>query len=203
MRVNRCILNVSFCCSNETNSFLRGNTRGRQTISTILGCFGSNGGTLSGDGLESRFDRGDRASRPTCLALEEEEAGVFLQDRIGGATGVAGDVLFHVSPEHILHLFLLETTLDDELIVAIHWTACTQLGKKEGKDVFRLPMESDRTKTLLNRERKLCNSISLTFCKFLQSLQRQFSWYRYERLEVVSSWISSFHRLPSLDSFPS
>lgn len=140
--MNRCILNFSFCCSNETNSCLRVNTRGKQTISTFLGCFGSNGSALSGNGLETRFDGGDRASRSTCLALEEEEAGVFLQDRVGGTTGVACDVFFHVPPEHILHLFLLETTLDDELIVAIHGTTCTQLGKKEGQNVFRLPMES-------------------------------------------------------------
>jgi hypothetical protein len=66
-----------------------------------------------------------------------------LQDGVGGAAGVAGDILLDVSTQHNFYLLLLETTLDDQLAVAVHRAACTQLSKQEVEQVLRLPMETE------------------------------------------------------------
>lgn len=53
--------------------------------------------TFARDGLETGLDAGHGTSRAAGFALQEEEARVFLQDGVGRATCVAGDVLFDVS----------------------------------------------------------------------------------------------------------
>ena len=58
-----------------------------------LGGFGSNGGTLDGDGLETSFDGGDGAARTAGLALQEEQSRVLLQDGVAGPTRVTCHVL--------------------------------------------------------------------------------------------------------------
>jgi hypothetical protein len=55
---------------------------------------------------------------------------------------VASYVLLDVTTQHNFDLLLLETTLDDELAVAVHRTTCTQFSKEEVKQMLRLPMET-------------------------------------------------------------
>jgi len=52
-----------------------------------------------------------------------------LQDGVGGTAGVAGDILLDVASQHNFYLLLLEATLDDQLAVAVHRAARTQLSK--------------------------------------------------------------------------
>ena len=63
--------------------------------------------------------------------MQEEETGVFLKDGVRGTTGVARDVFLDVATQHVLDLLLLETSLDDELIVAVDGSLGTQLSKQE------------------------------------------------------------------------
>ena len=107
----------------------------------MLSRFGSDGRSFAGNSLETWFDGGHWATRTANFALQEEEARIFLKNGIGRATRVTCYVLFHVPTQHILHLFLLETTFDDELVVTIYWAAGTQFSKQEGKQMFRLSMK--------------------------------------------------------------
>ena len=46
--------------------------------------------------------------------------------------------LTHVTPKHVLDLFLLETTFDNETSCTIDTSCCTHFGKEELDDVFGL-----------------------------------------------------------------
>jgi len=41
------------------------------------------------------------------------------------------NILFNVSPQNIFNLLLLESPLDNKLVVSIHRTTSTQLSKQE------------------------------------------------------------------------
>lgn len=56
-------------------------------------CFGAELRPLARHGLETGLDASDGAARVARLALQEIEAGVFLQDGLGGATCVARHIL--------------------------------------------------------------------------------------------------------------
>ena len=43
-------------------------------------------------------------------ALEEEEPGLLVEDGVGGPAGVSGHILLDVTPQHVLYVFLLETS---------------------------------------------------------------------------------------------
>ena len=87
--------------------------------------FGSDGRSFASDGLETWFDGGHWATRAANFALQEEEARIFLKDGVRWATGMTSYVLFYVPTQHIFHLFLLETTFDNELVVTIYWATGT------------------------------------------------------------------------------
>lgn len=55
---------------------------------------------------------------------------------VGRTAGLAGDVFDDVSPQNVLDLLLLETTLDDKTARTVNGTAGTQFGKQELSDVL-------------------------------------------------------------------
>ena len=72
-------------------------------------------------------------------ALEEEQPGLLVEDGIGGPARVTRDVLLDVAPQHVLDVFLLEPSLDDQLIVAVNSSAGSQLWSKYkfGKNIAK------------------------------------------------------------------
>ena len=77
--------------------------------------------------LKSCFDGLNRAGAVTRHALEEEQPGLLVEDGVGGPARVTRHVLLDVTPQHILNVFLLESSLDDQLIVSINSSTCSQL----------------------------------------------------------------------------
>jgi len=57
---------------------------------------------------------------------------------------VTGDILLDVATQHVLDLFGLEATLDDQLLVAVHGTAGTQLGQQEVEQMLGQAMKRFR-----------------------------------------------------------
>lgn len=128
----------TYCSLKEENKNLQHvNTDHSTTRHTTLTLFfllvglGTHRGTFTGDGLEARFNTSDRTARTARFTLQEEQSRVLLQDRIGRAAGVAGDVFLDVSSQHVFDLFRLEAALDDELIVTVDRPARTQLSQQE------------------------------------------------------------------------
>ena len=101
------------------------------------------GGPLAGNGLESGLDGLHRAAGVAGHALEEEQPALLLQDGVGGAAGVAGDVLLDVAAEDVLDVLLLEAALDDQLVAAVERAHRAQLGEEEGEQVLRLTMQPE------------------------------------------------------------
>lgn len=95
---------------------------------------GANGRTFGRDGLVAGGDLGHGAPGTARLALQKDHPGlvVLLQQRLRGATRVTGDVLFDVATQDILNLLLLETALDDQLVVSVHRTSgtCSEEGRR-------------------------------------------------------------------------
>lgn len=81
--------------------------------------------------LEARLDAGNRTTGSTRLTLQEEKASVLLQNGVRRATRMTCNILFNVSPQNIFNLLLLESPLDDKLVVSIHRTTSAQLSKQE------------------------------------------------------------------------
>ena len=77
--------------------------------------------------LKSCFDGLNRAGAVTRHALEEEQPGLLVEDGVGGPARVTRHVLLDVTSQHILNVFLLESSLDDQLIVTINSSTCSQL----------------------------------------------------------------------------
>ena len=77
--------------------------------------------------LKSCFDGLNRAGAVTRHALEEEQPGLLIEDGVGGPARVTRHVLLDVTSQHILNVFLLESSLDDQLIVTINSSTCSQL----------------------------------------------------------------------------
>lgn len=105
------------------------------TSTTILAAssssrrFRSERGTFSGDGLETWFDAGDGAAGAARLTLKEVKPSVFLQHGVRRPACMARHVLLDISSEDVLDLFLLESSLDNELIVTVYRTTCTQFSQ--------------------------------------------------------------------------
>ena len=59
--------------------------------------------------------------------LEEEQAGFLVEDGVGGPARVARHVLLDVAPQHVLDVFLLEPSLDDQLVVTVNSSTGSQL----------------------------------------------------------------------------
>lgn len=97
--------------------------------------------SLAGDSLEAGFDAGDGAAWAAGFALQEEESGVLLQDCVGGFAGVTGDIFLDVATQDILNLLGLEASLNDQLIVAIHWATCAQFRQQVIQKMLRQPMQ--------------------------------------------------------------
>ena len=89
-------------------------------------------------GLETAFDRVDRAARSTGLAGHEEDTILLRKQRVGRFTRLARDVLDDVASEDVLDLLLLEAALDDEAAGTVDAARCTHLGEEELDDVFGL-----------------------------------------------------------------
>ena len=77
--------------------------------------------------LKSCFDGLNRAGAVTRHALEEEQPGLLIEDGVGGPARVTRHVLLDVTSQHILNVLLLESSLDDQLIVTINSSTCSQL----------------------------------------------------------------------------
>ena len=77
--------------------------------------------------LKSCFDGLNRAGAVTRHALEEEQPGLLVEDGVGGPARVTRHVLLDVTSQHILNVLLLESSLDDQLIVTINSSTCSQL----------------------------------------------------------------------------
>ena len=77
--------------------------------------------------LKSCFDGLNRAGAVTRHALEEEQPGLLIEDGVGGPARVTRHVLFDVTSQHILNVLLLESSLNDQLIVTINSSTCSQL----------------------------------------------------------------------------
>ena len=77
--------------------------------------------------LKSCFDGLNRAGAVTRHALEEEQPGLLIEDGVGGPARVTRHVLLDVTSQHILNVFLLESSLNDQLIVTINSSTCSQL----------------------------------------------------------------------------
>ena len=77
--------------------------------------------------LKSCFDGLNRAGAVTRHALEEEQPGLLVEDGVGGPARVTRHVLLDVTSQHILNVFLLESSLNDQLIVTINSSTCSQL----------------------------------------------------------------------------
>merc|ERR1719374_393101 len=77
---------------------------------------GPDGRSLAGDGLEAGLDGLHRARGVARHALKEEEPGLLVEDGVGAAAGVAGYILLDVPSEDVLYVFLLESSLHDQLI---------------------------------------------------------------------------------------
>ena len=77
--------------------------------------------------LETSLDGLHRAGAVAGHALEEEEPGLLVEDGVGGPARVTRHVLLDVTSQHILNVFLLESSLDDQLIVTINSSTCSQL----------------------------------------------------------------------------
>lgn len=108
---------------------------------TKLLVFGSHRRTLGGKSLETGLDARHRTTGAACFTLEEVESGVFLEDRVRGTTGVAGDVLLDVSTEDVLDLLGLEATLDDQLRVSVNGTTGTQLSEQKVQQMLLLSVQ--------------------------------------------------------------
>ena len=54
---------------------------------------------------------------------------------------MTGDILLDVSPEDVLDVFLLKSSLDDQLIAPVDGSAGPQLGKQEQEKVLGLPVQ--------------------------------------------------------------
>jgi len=70
-------------------------------------------GPFGGDGLEPGLYAGDAAPAVTSFALEEKQARIFLQVRLGRFARVTRDVFLNVFPEHGFDMFLLKATFND------------------------------------------------------------------------------------------
>ena len=77
--------------------------------------------------LKSCFDGLNRAGAVTRHALEEEQPGLLIEDGVGGPARVTRHVLLDVTSQHILNVLLLESSLNDQLIVTINSSTCSQL----------------------------------------------------------------------------
>ena len=77
--------------------------------------------------LKSCFDGLNRAGAVTRHALEEEQPGLLVEDGVGGPARVTRHVLLDVTSQHILNVLLLESSLNDQLIVTINSSTCSQL----------------------------------------------------------------------------
>ena len=64
-------------------------------------------------------------------APEKEHPRLLVQDGVWTAAGVTGHILLDVPPEHVLNVFLLKTSLHNQLAVTINGSACSQLGNEE------------------------------------------------------------------------
>ena len=112
--------------------------------------------------LKSTLDSINWSPTPTRLTGHEEDTVFLRKKRIWWFTGFAGDVfdccwaerereryrdywwpdkwqwLTHVAPQHVLNLFLLETTFDNKASCTIDTSCCTHLSKEELDNVFGL-----------------------------------------------------------------
>jgi hypothetical protein len=70
------------------------------------------------------------------LACAEKRTNLENVLCVGRAAGLAGDVFDNVSPENVLDLLLLETTLDNKTAGTVDGTAGTQFGEQELGDVL-------------------------------------------------------------------
>lgn len=75
---------------------------------------------LVGHSLETRLDWSYRTSRVTLLALQEIKTGIFLQDGVRRPTSMTCNIFLDVSPKYIFYLFLLESSLDDQLTITVN-----------------------------------------------------------------------------------
>ena len=80
--------------------------------------------------LKSCLDGLNGTGAVTRHALEEEQPGLLVEDGVGGPARVTRDVLLDVAPQHVLDVFLLEPSLDDQLVVAVNSSTGSQLWSK-------------------------------------------------------------------------
>ena len=86
---------------------------------------------------ETTLDRRHTPPAPTAVARNEIQPVLALaQLRVRTPARLARDVLHDVPPQHVLDLFLLEATLDDEAFAAVDGAAGAQLGEEELRDVL-------------------------------------------------------------------
>ena len=62
--------------------------------------------------------------------------------------------LTHVSPKHVLNLFLLETTFNNETSCTIDTSCCTHFGEKELDNVFGLQDKNRISKPFQKKKEK-------------------------------------------------
>lgn len=92
--------------------------------------------------MESALNRVDRPPAPTALTTHKKDPILLREERIGAFACLASHILDDVPPQHVLDLFLLETTLDDEAGRAVDGAGRTHFGEKEGDDMFGLSMHA-------------------------------------------------------------
>jgi hypothetical protein len=86
---------------------------------------------------ETSLDGLYRTPGSAAVARDEAETVLTLGEVcVGGAARLASDVLDNVTPENVLNLLLLESTLDDEAARTVDGTAGTQFGEQELGDVL-------------------------------------------------------------------
>lgn len=74
-------------------------------------------------------------------ALKEKQPRLLIQNGVRRATRVARHVLLDVTSENVLNVFLLEPTLNDELVVSVNGTDRAQLGEEERQQMLGLTMK--------------------------------------------------------------